>query len=112
MDENQERSYFDGGFWALVGWGLLGYLVCLITLGIALPWVYCWLARWQINHTVVDGKRLQFNGKGVSLLGHYILRGWLLGIILGPLTLGLYWVYYFFVALKRWEVKNTSFANS
>jgi len=111
MDGNQEKSYFDGGFWPLIGWSLLGGLVGTITLGIALPWVYCWFARWRTNHTVVDGKRLQFNGKGVSLLGHYILRGWLLGIILGPLTLGLYWVYYFCVALKRWETKNTSFAN-
>jgi len=110
MDEKQVGgSYFDGGFWALVGWSLLGFLVCLITLGIAFPWVYCWIVSWRTNHTVVDGKRLQFNGKGLSLLGHYILRGWLLGMILGPLTLGLYWIYYFQVAIKKWEVKNTNF---
>jgi len=111
MGENQSGSYFDGGFWALVGWSLLGGIVCLITLGIALPWVYCWLARWRTNHTVVDGKRLQFNGTGGSLFGHYILRGWLLGIILTPLTLGLYPSYYFLVSIRRWEVKHTNFAS-
>jgi uncharacterized membrane protein YjgN (DUF898 family) len=109
MSENQQGSYFDGGFWALVGWSILGFLVCLITVGIAFPWVYCWFVSWRTNHTVVDGKRLQFNGKGISLLGHYILRGWLLGLILGPLTLGLYTLYYFNVAVKKWEVKNTNF---
>jgi len=111
MSEVQEKSYFDGGFWALVGWSILGFLVCLITIGIAFPWVYCWIVSWRTNHTVVDGKRLQFNGKGISLLGHFILKGWLLGMILGPLTLGLYWIYYFQVSLKKWEVKNTAFSN-
>jgi len=111
MNENQNGSYFDGSFWHLVGLSIGGYLLCLITLGIALPWVYCWFAKWRANHTVVEGKRLQFNGKGISLLGHYILKGWLLGLILGPLTLGLYIIYYFCVSLKRWEVKNTSFSS-
>jgi len=108
--ENQE-SKFDGRFWALVGWTLLGFLVCVITLGIAFPWVYCWIIRWRTNGTVIEGKRLQFNGSGLSLFGHFILRGWLLGIILTPLTLGLYPIYYFNVSLKKWEVKNTTFAD-
>jgi len=103
------ESYFDGSFWHLVGLYIGGFLVCLITLGIAFPWVYCWFTSWRTDHTVVDGKRLQFNGKGISVLGHFILKGWLLGIILTPLTLGLYPIYYFNVSLKKWEVKNTSF---
>ena len=109
-DADQEKSYFDGGFWQLVGWSLLGGLVLVITLGIALPWVYCWITRWRLNHTVIGGKRLQFNGTGLSLFGHYILRGWLLGLILTPLTLGLYPFYYYSISLKKWETKNTSFS--
>ena len=112
MDENQGKSYFDGGFWALFGWSLLGGIVLTITIGIALPWVYCWIVRWRTNHTVVDGKRLQFNGTGGSLFGHFILRGWLLGIILTPLTLGIYPFYYFAVSLRKWEIKHTNFSNS
>ena len=111
MEEKKEGSYFDGGFWHLVGLSIGGFLFCLITLGIAFPWVACWFIRWRVNHTVVDGKRLQFNGKGLSLFGHYILRGWLLGWILGPLTLGLYIIYYFQVSLKKWEAKNTNFVS-
>jgi len=80
MGEKQEGSYFDGSFWALVGWTLLGVIVIVITLGLATPWVYCWNVRWRTNNTVVDGKRLQF--------------------------------YYYFVALKKWEIKNTNFSNS
>jgi uncharacterized membrane protein YjgN (DUF898 family) len=111
MSEKQEGSFFDGGFWQLVGWSLLGFLVCLITLGIAFPWVCCWIISWQTSHTVIDGKRLQFNGKGLSLFGHYILRGWLLGLILTPLTLGLYPLYYYSISLKKWITKNTSISN-
>jgi uncharacterized membrane protein YjgN (DUF898 family) len=111
MDENKEGSYFDGGFWHLIGLCIGGGLLCLITLGIAFPWVDCWVIRWRVNHTVVDGKRLQFNGTGLSLFGHYILRGWLLGLILGPLTLGLYTIYYFCVSLRKWETKNTNIVN-
>ena len=106
------ESKFDGGFWHFVGLCIGGFLVCLITLGIAFPWVNCWFIRWRINHTVVSGKRLQFNGTGFSLFGHFLLRGWLLGILLTPLTLGLYTVYYFQVSLKKWEVKNTSLVNN
>jgi uncharacterized membrane protein YjgN (DUF898 family) len=112
MDDNQGKSYFDGGFWALFGWSLLGVIVLIITIGIALPWVYCWIVRWRTNHTVVDGKRLQFNGTGGSLFGHFILRGWLLGIILTPLTLGIYPIYYYTVSLRKWEIKHTNFSNS
>ena len=111
MNEKQEGSYFDGGFWSLVGWSLLAFLVCVITVGIAFPWVCCWIIRWQTNHTVVDGKRLQFNGKGLSLFGHYMLRGWLIGLILTPLTLGLYPFYYYAVSVKKWVIKNTSFSD-
>ena len=109
--ENQE-SKFDGSFWAFVGWSILGVLVCIITLGIAFPWVCCWIIRWRTNNTVIEGRRLQFNGSGLSLFGHFILRGWLLGIILTPLTLGLYPIYYFNVSLKKWEIKNTTFADT
>ena len=109
-NDKQINSYFDGSFWHLVGLSIGGFLVCLITLGIAFPWVYCWFTKWRTDNTVVDGKRLQFNGKGISLLGHFILKGWLLGLILGPLTLGLYLIYYYNVSLKKWEIKNTNFA--
>jgi hypothetical protein len=109
MNENLKESYFNGSFWHLVGLCIGGFIVCAITLGIAFPWVCCWFIRWQTNHTVIQGKHLQFNGTGLSLFGHFILRGWLLGVILTPLTLGLYPIYYYCVSLRKWITKNTSF---
>jgi hypothetical protein len=112
MDNNENKSYFHGGFWHLIGLCIGGFIICVITLGLAFPWVCCWFISWQTNHTVIEGKRLHFNGKGINLFGHFILRGWLLGIILTPLTLGLYPVYYYCVSLRKWITKNTSFEGS
>lgn len=38
--------------------------------------------RWKINHTVIEDRRLQFNGTAISLFGHWIK--WLI------ITLGIY----------------------
>jgi len=112
MNEVKERSYFDGTLLQLVGWSLLSALVLVVTLGIAFPWVCCWVLRWRTSHTVVEGKRLKFTGTGLSLFGHYILRGWLLGLILGPLTLGIYFIWYYGISVQRWIAKNTSFGDT
>jgi len=105
---NDGRSYFDGTLLQLIGWSLLAFLVTMLTLGIAFPWACCWFLRWRTNHTVVEGKRLKFNGTGLGLIGNYILW-WLLGLILGPLTLGIYWFWVYGIAVNKWVSKNTTF---
>ena len=40
---------------------------------------------WKINHTVVEGRRLKFNGSAVGLFGNWIK--WLLLIVV---NLGIY----------------------
>ena len=102
--ENQE-SEFDGGLLQLIGWSILACLVTVFTLGICFPWAYCMILRWQINHTVIEGRRLQFNGKGIGLLGNWI-KWMLLSII--TLTIYSWWIP---IKLEKWKVKNTSFAN-
>ncbi|MDR2582030.1 MAG: DUF898 domain-containing protein [Fibromonadaceae bacterium] len=101
--ENQ-NSYFDGGLLQLIGWGIVGSLITTLTLGICFPWALCMILGWKVNHTVIEGRRLQFNGSAVNLFAHWIIW-WLLGII----TLGIYyfWVY---IAVQKWIVKNTTFA--
>jgi len=98
------ESYFDGGVLSAIGWYLLGILITTVTLGICFPWALCMLYGWKINHTVIEGKRLQFNGTALGLFGQWI-KWFLLCIV----TLGIYsfWV---FIALEKWKVKNTSFA--
>ena len=68
-----EKSYFDGGLLQLIGWKILGFLVTLITLGICYPFALCFIYKWQMKHTVINGKRLYFDGKGYQLLGRWIL---------------------------------------
>ncbi len=98
-----QNSYFDGGLLQLIGWSILGWLITMFTFGICFPWAVCMIYGWKINHTIIEGRRLQFNGSAVSLFGNWI-KWWLLCII----TLGIYsfWV---LIALEKWKVKNTSF---
>ena len=101
----ENKSYFDGGLLSYIGWIILGSLITSCTFGISYPWALCMIYGWKINHTVVEGKRLKFNGNAVGLFGNWIK--WLLLIIV---TLGIYgfWVH---IKLEQWKVKNTTFLN-
>ena len=69
--EVRTDSYFDGGLLELMGWRLLAFLITGITFGIATPWVKCMLYSWEYKHTVLNGKRLKFEGTGGDLFIHY-----------------------------------------
>lgn len=99
-----EKSYFDGGLAQLIGWKLLGGLITMFTLGICYPWALCMVYGWETKHTVIEGKRLKFNGSAMGLFGLWIK--WLLLCIV---TLGIYgfWVG---ISLRKWKTKHTSFA--
>jgi uncharacterized membrane protein YjgN (DUF898 family) len=99
------NSYFDGGLLQLIGWTLLGILITLCTLGICYPWALCMLYGWKIEHTVINGRRLNFNGTAMGLFGNWIK--WLLLCIV---TVGIY-SFWLGIALEKWKVKHTSFAN-
>ena len=99
-----DQSYFDGGLLQLIAWRIAGFFVTLFTLGICTPWAVCMIYRWTINHTVINGKRLNFTGSAISLFGQWI-KWWLLSLI----TLGIY-ALWLPIKLEQWKVKNTSFA--
>ena len=104
MSYNQsEQSYFDGGLLSWIGWNILGFLITICTLGICYPWALCLVYGWKINHTVVEGRRLQFNGSAIGLFGHWIK--WFFFCII---TLGIY-SFWLNIALEKWKVKNTTF---
>ena len=101
LDEN--KSFFDGGYFAYIGYHLLVGFVTGITFGIAFPWMCCLLQKWKAKHTVICGKRMVFDGTGVQLIGRFILW-WFLTII----TFGIYG-FWMTLAIKKWICKHTHF---
>ncbi|WP_341472336.1 DUF898 family protein [Fonticella tunisiensis] len=83
---------------------LLGTIVTICTFGICYPWAVCKLYGWKINHAVVEGRRLKFDGKAVQLFGNWI-KWWLLCVV----TLGIY-SFWLGIALNKWKAKHTHFA--
>lgn len=102
-ESHKTDSYFDGGLLELIGWFILKYLITIFTLGIARPWGECMLIRYQTNHTVLNGKRLKFEGSGGSLFVE--IFKWLFFSII---TLG---IYVFWVPVKKykWILSNIHF---
>lgn len=98
------RSYFDGGLLQLIGWSILGALVTVCTLGFCYPWAVCMVYGWETRHTVIDGRRLEFDGTALGLFGLWV-KWWILCFI----TLGIYgfWVC---ISIRKWKVKHTRFA--
>ena len=94
-------SYFDGGLFGLICIGLLTGLLTIFTLGIALPWAVCIQQNWLCGHTVIDGRRLVFTGKGWDFLLELLK---ILGLCI--ITLGLY-IFWANIAIYRWMTKNT-----
>ncbi len=99
----QANSYFDGGLLQLIGWTLLGMIITTLTLGICYPWALCMVYKWQIDHTVIEGKRLEFTGSAWSLFGQ-----WIKWLLLTIITLGIYGLW-LGIALEKWKVENTKF---
>ena len=97
------ESKFDGGLFSYIGMLILGTLLTIFTFGICYPLALCLIYGWKINHTIIEGQRLKFKGKAISLFFH-----WIKWILLCIITLGIYsfWV---FIALEKWKVANTEF---
>ncbi len=100
-----QRSYFDGGFFGYIGISILFCLISVFTLGIAVPWAICMVRRWEVNHTVISGRRLTFTGTGGQLFGKYIL-----GVLLTIVTFGIYSIW-FGLSIEKWAVSHTVYAD-
>ena len=98
-------SFFDGTLLSYIGWTIIGALITILTLGICYPWALVKRYGWKIDHTVIEGKRMQFNGTAIGLFSH-----WLKWFALTIITLGIYsfWVH---IKLEDWKAKNTIFVN-
>jgi uncharacterized membrane protein YjgN (DUF898 family) len=82
-----------------------GFIITICTLGLAYPWVLVMLYGKKISNTVIEGRRLQFNG---SAIGHFCI--WIKWWFFMVITIE---IYSFFIAtrLERWRVSHTFFSN-
>lgn len=95
------ESKFTGGLLGLIGVGIISAIISVFTLGIGVPWAVCYKEKWYTEHTIVDGKRLVFDGNGAQLFGNYI-KWFLLSII----TCGIY-ALWLGIKMKQWVVYHT-----
>ncbi len=95
------ESKFTGGLLGLIGIGILQWLIVVCTFGICTPWAVCIKESWIAKHTIIDGRRLTFDGTGAQLFGNYI-KWFLLTII----TIGIYG-FWLNLKMKAWVTKHT-----
>ncbi|NLM76809.1 MAG: DUF898 domain-containing protein, partial [Ruminococcaceae bacterium] len=58
----------------------------------------------EAKHTVINGRRLAFDGTAFQLFG-----SWIKWLLLSFITLGIY-TFWLGIKLKKWKVKHTRFA--
>ena len=95
------ESKFTGTYGSLLGNRIVNSLISLFTLGFGIPWVICRSYRWEVDHTVIDGRRLKFDGTGGKLIG-----SWIKWMFLTLITCGIYGLW---VPLKKraWIVEHS-----
>ena len=95
----QGESRFTGGVVGYIGTYFLALLLCLIPIvGFAIA--FCYFARWQWGHTVIDGRRMRFDGKWTDFWVKSII--WALLTIV---TLGIF-AFWIFVKIQHWIISN------
>ena len=99
------ESKFEGTVLEIFIFSLWMPIVCVLTLGLATPFLTCTLIRWICDKTTINGKKYKFNGTAGGLFGNWI-KWFLLTII----TFGIYG----FWATRnqiRWVVENLQIVN-
>ena len=99
------KSVFDGSGLEYFVINLFGALLCMVTLGLAGPWVICYAVDWERRHSVYSGRRLVFNGTGMQLFGK-----WIIWLLLTIVTCGLYG-FVMGLKLEQWILSHTAFAD-
>ena len=132
-----QKSYFDGTGFQLMGWNILCSIIIFITFGFGAAWASCLKLRWETSHTVVNGKRLYFNGTAAQLFGKMIAWEIIVGLILSILPImaitttkysyntlpnlivaiivdaiiSMFIVPFYSVYIKKWVIKHTTFVD-
>jgi len=102
---NEERSRFTGSTFGLIWVSLISMIISTITAGIFLPAMVCYKQRWIAKHTIIDGRQLIFDGKGIQLFGK-----WIQWLILTVLTASIYG-FFIPIKMKKWVTSHTHFVD-
>ena len=97
------ESKFTGSVIMLGLYSLLWGFLNTITLGILIPWTTSWKHKYYAERTTYSGQKVKFDGKGIQLLGR-----WVLWELLSIITLGIY-AFFMAIALKKWVTKHQHF---
>lgn len=99
----EQKSKFDGNTF-LFGWlKFVIFIPNLLTLGIFSPFFICLIEKYMCKHTVYDGKRLTFDGKGSQWFGNNLLY-----IFLCFITLGIF-SFWRSIYKQKWITQHTHF---
>lgn len=79
-----------------------GFLTCVSTFGLGVPWAQVARYRWIAENTYVNGQPLRFTGTGEQLFRQYV-KWWLLCF---P-TFGLF-VFFVPSRLRKWALRHQS----
>ena len=99
------ESKFTGGLLELIAVNILQWLITFLTFGLGAPWAICFKESWIASNTVIDGRRLVFDGTGGQLFGNYI-KWFLLTLV----TFGIYG-FWLGIKMKQWVVMHTHFSD-
>ena len=99
------ESSYDGGAVSNFLHLLVVFLFSSITLFLAMPALVCWYFRWETSHVRINGRQLEFDGKGIQLFGKLVLWSFLTII-----TIGLYGIFRMPLNLQRWRTSHTHVA--
>ena len=100
-----KESKFEGTVIEFIGYSIIAAIIVTFSLGIAYPWAEVMMQKWICRNTIIDGRRLYFDGTGTQLFGSYI-KWWILTII----TLGIYG-FWLFNKMTHWRTKHTHFVD-
>lgn len=95
-------SRFTGGHLSYFLRRLALLVLTILSLSLAYPALKCWYMRWEVRHTVIQGRNMYFDGRARQLYGKYLL--WLLWSVL---TLSVYYFVKMKINLIKWQTKHT-----
>lgn len=70
--EAKKESTWTGGVLETLAASIVADLIIFFSCGFATPWAIAYMMKFIIDHAVIDGKKVTFDGNGMQLLGNWI----------------------------------------